>query len=81
MATYQPPLPLERAAAALKAGWTKERVIQALLARMARDERYLTYRRTSGKQTTCDEHTAHDLDALALAVCWLIDDTTNQEQA
>ena len=80
MTTYHLPLPLERAADALKAGWTKEGVIKALLARMARDERYLAYRRKSGKQTVYDEQTAHDLDALALAVCWLIDDTTNQEQ-
>lgn len=79
MTTYHPPIPIERAAEALQAGWTKDSVIKALLARMARDQRYLDYRRKTGKQTAYDEQTERDLDVLALAVCWLIKDTTNQE--
>jgi hypothetical protein len=78
MTIFHAPLPLDRAATALQTGWTKERTIQALLARMARDERYLAYRRKSGRQTTYDEQTESDLNALALAVCWLVDDTTGQ---
>jgi hypothetical protein len=45
---------------------------------MARDERYLAYRRKSGRQTSYDEQTESDLNALALAVCWLVEDTTGQ---
>jgi hypothetical protein len=58
-------LPLEVAANHLQAGWTKERVIAVLCARIERDARYLAYRQRSGRRTIYDDMTEQDLDALA----------------
>ena len=52
---------------AIDLGWTRERVVQALRARIRRDEQYLAYRRARGFFTPTDEAIANDLRALALA--------------
>jgi hypothetical protein len=61
------PRELVLAREALDLGWTVERVIQALRARIRRDEQYLAYRRSRGFYTPTDEAIAGDLRALALA--------------
>lgn len=70
-------LPLELAAEGLQAGWTKEQVILALCAKVKRDTSYLARRARAGTHTSYDEQTESDLYALALAACWLIEETTD----
>jgi hypothetical protein len=64
---------LELAAEAILDGWTRERVINALIGRIKRGEGYLAYRRACGKRTRYDKQVTADLPALALAVCRLSD--------
>ena len=56
---------------ALLEGWTRERVIEALIGRVRRDEGYLAYRRACGRRASYDEQVQADMRALALAACWL----------
>jgi hypothetical protein len=65
------PLHLALAGEALLEGWTRERVIAALIGRIRRDEGYLAYRRACGRRTGYDEQVQADMRALALAACWL----------
>lgn len=53
------------------AGISRERVIEAIIKRIRRDEGYLAYRRASGRRTSYDELVTADLQALALVACWL----------
>jgi hypothetical protein len=70
----QTPRHLALASDALVEGWTRERVIAALVDRIRRDGGYLVYRRASGRRTSYDELVAADLRVLALAACWLKDE-------
>ena len=72
---------IDLAADALRANWTRQRVIVMLKARILRDQRYLAYRRNKGTFSAFDEMTESDLHALALAVCWLTEDTTNDQDS
>jgi hypothetical protein len=65
--TWPVPRELALAREAIDLGWTRERVVQALHARIRRDEQYLAYRRSRGFYTPTDEAIAGDLRALALA--------------
>ena len=69
---------IDLASEALRANWTRQRVLVMLKARILRDQRYLAYRRNKGTFSAFDEMTESDLHALALAVCWLTEDTTHQ---
>ena len=70
------PLHLALAGEALLDGWTRERVIAALISRIRRDDGYLAYRRACGRRTGYDEQVRADMRALALAAVWLEDVTT-----
>ena len=70
-------LPWALAQAALKDGWDRQAVQIALLSRIQRDQAYLARRKQSGQHTTFDAKTERDLLAMALAVCWLVEDTTS----
>ncbi len=70
--------PIELVSSALKAGWTRERVVLALLAKIQRDQKYLAYRQRTGRHTSFDEITEADLPVLALAASWLSEDTTSE---
>lgn len=65
--TWPEPREVVLAREAIDLGWTRERVVQALRARIRRDEQYLAYRRSRGYYTPTDEAIAGDLRALALA--------------
>jgi hypothetical protein len=65
------PLHVALAGEALLEGWTRERVIEALIGRVRRDEGYLAYRRACGRRTSYDEQVQADMRALALTACWL----------
>ncbi|HLY29463.1 MAG TPA: hypothetical protein VKQ36_00415, partial [Ktedonobacterales bacterium] len=67
------PVHMALAAEALLDGWTRSRVIGALVSRIHRDERYLAYRKASGRRTSYDEQVQADMRALALAALWLED--------
>jgi hypothetical protein len=69
--TWPEPREIVLAREALDLGWTVERVVQALRARIRRDEQYLAYRRSKGYYTPTDEAIAGDLRALALAASYL----------
>ena len=56
---------------ALLEGWTRQQVIAALVSRIGRDEGYLAYRRAMGRRTRYDDQVKADMRALALAACWL----------
>jgi hypothetical protein len=77
---YQPlaadtetPVHVELAAEAVLDGWTRERVIDALIGRIRRDRGYLAYRKACRRHTGYDDQVQQDLRALALAICWLSD--------
>jgi len=59
------------ASEALLEGWTWQQVIAALVSRIRRDEGYLAYRRATGRRTSYDDQVKADMRALALAACWL----------
>src|SRR5260370_39754045 len=65
------PLHVALAGEALLEGWTRERVIAALIGRVRRDGGDLAYRRACGRRTGYDEQVQADMRALALAACWL----------
>lgn len=67
-------LHLDLAADALLNGWTRARVIAALVARVQHDTRYLAYRQANQRQTTYDAQVTQDLRALSLAAVWLQED-------
>jgi hypothetical protein len=71
-----PTFPVELVSQALKAGWSRQHVVEALLERIERDQAYLAYRVRKGLHTAYDAQTARDLEALALAATWLTEDTT-----
>ncbi len=56
---------------AMLEGWTRPQVIAALISRIRRDEGYLAYRRAMGRRTSYDDQVKADMRALALAACWL----------
>jgi hypothetical protein len=62
---------LDLAGAAVLAGMTREQVLAQLVSRIRRDQGYLAYRRASGRKTRYDDQVASDLQAIALAICWL----------
>jgi hypothetical protein len=66
---------LELAAEALGDGWTRERVIGALSSPIQRDRGYLAYRKACNRHTRYDDQVQQDLQALALANCWLSDES------
>ena len=70
--------PLDLIQEAMECGLTRHHVITQLIARIERDQHYLTYRQQSGKQTTYDALTAADLPALALAVALLTQSSDNE---
>jgi hypothetical protein len=72
-ADAETPRHIALASDALVEGWTRERVIAALVDRIRRDEGYLAYRRASGRRMSYDELVTADLRALTLAACWLED--------
>src|SRR5215469_6185619 len=59
------------ASEALLEGWTRQQVIAALVSRIRRDEGYLAYRQATGRRTSYDDQVKADMRALALAACWL----------
>lgn len=56
---------------AVLAGMSRERLIEAIIKRIQRDEGYLAYRKASGRRTSYDEIVQADMRALALAAYWL----------
>lgn len=62
---------LDLAGEAMLAGLTCEQVIAQLISRIKRDQGYLAYRKASGRKTRYDDQVMSDLRALALAICWL----------
>jgi hypothetical protein len=64
---------------ALRTGWTPHKARLALLAHVNRERRYLDRRKAQGMATPFDEVTEADQLALAIAICWLVEDTTNQQ--
>ena len=60
----------------LRSGWTQAKVRQALTALLERERRYLERRKAQGNHTPYDDVTEADQVALALAICWLVPDTT-----
>jgi hypothetical protein len=65
------PIEVELAAEAVLEGWTHERVIDMLISRIRRDRRYLAYRKACNRRTSYDDEVQQDMQALALAACWL----------
>jgi hypothetical protein len=70
-ADTETPLHIELAAEAVLEGWTRERVIEALIGRIRRDRGYLAYRKVCNRRMSYDEQVWQDMRALALAACWL----------
>ena len=66
---------LDLAAEALLDGWTREQVIAALIGRVKRDQGYLAYRKACNRRTSYDGQVQQDIRALALAACWLEEET------
>ena len=52
-------------------GYDKERVINRLTRRIARDQSYLQYRQQRGRKTSHDEMLAEDVTVTALAILML----------
>jgi hypothetical protein len=75
MVTIRAPV-LELAQEALQNGLTLDQVIVGLQDRIIRDQRYLDRRKRQGQHTSYDDQTVLDCALLALAVCWLMEDTT-----
>ena len=65
---------------ALMDGWTRDRVIAALISRIRRDEGYLAYRKASGRKTGYDRQVQTDMRASALAAVWLEEGDAEQER-
>jgi hypothetical protein len=59
----------------LRAGWTPEKVANALALHLERERQYLARRKAQGQHTTYDDVTEADQVALALAVVWLLPST------
>ncbi len=70
------PVVLALAKQGLQTGLTQEKVRQALYAHLERERRYLDRRKAQGQHTPYDETTEGDQVVLALAICWLMPDTT-----
>jgi hypothetical protein len=68
---------LDLAGEAVLAGMTHKLVVAQLISRIRRDERYLAYRRASGRRTRYDDQVRSDLRTRALAVCWLLEPSPN----
>ncbi len=66
---------------AILAGMSREQVIETIIKRIRRDEGYLAYRKASGRRTSYDELVTSDLQALALAACWLDEGSHNAHGA
>jgi hypothetical protein len=67
---------LDLAREAFHVGITQDQVIAGLQARIQRDRLYLDRRKRNGQHTVYDEQTAQDGAYMALAVCWLMEETT-----
>ena len=71
-------LPVAMASDALLEGWTRERVLAALISRIQRDDGYLAYRRACERRTSYDAQVHSDMRALPLAACWLDEPATGK---
>ena len=72
---------LDLAGEALLAGMTRKRVIAQLVSRIRRDEGYLAYRKACNRRTRYDDQVTADLQALALAACWLSESLADEPTA
>lgn len=70
-ADAETPLHVELATEAVLEGWTHEQVVDTLISRISRDRRYLTYRKACNRRTSYDDEVQQDMQALAIAICWL----------
>ena len=69
--TASEPCHIALACEAVLAGISCERVIEAIIKRIRRDEGYLAYRRASGRRTSYNELVTADLQELSLAAVLL----------